>query len=30
MLERIEREEFEQAAKIRDEIREIERKIAGN
>jgi protein arginine kinase activator len=30
MLERIEREEFEQAAKIRDEIREIERKLAGN
>lgn len=30
MMTRIESEEFEQAAKIRDQIREIEKKIAGN
>ncbi|MBP1996461.1 UvrB/UvrC motif-containing protein [Paenibacillus eucommiae] len=30
MMTHIELEEFEQAAKIRDEIREIEKKIAGN
>jgi protein arginine kinase activator len=30
MMNRIEHEEFEQAAKIRDQIREIEKKIAGN
>ncbi len=30
MMSRIEQEEFEQAAKIRDQIREIEKKIAGN
>jgi protein arginine kinase activator len=29
MMTHIEREEFEQAAKIRDQIREIEKKIAG-
>jgi protein arginine kinase activator len=29
MMTRIEHEEFEQAAKIRDQIREIEKKIAG-
>ncbi|MBD0384654.1 UvrB/UvrC motif-containing protein [Paenibacillus sedimenti] len=29
MMTRIEKEEFEQAAKIRDQIREIEKKIAG-
>jgi protein arginine kinase activator len=30
MMTRIEHEEFEQAANIRDQIREIEKKIAGN
>jgi protein arginine kinase activator len=30
MMNRIEHEEFEQAAKIRDQIREIEKKIAGS
>lgn len=30
MMTRIEHEEFEQAAKIRDQIRDIEKKLAGN
>jgi protein arginine kinase activator len=30
MMTRIEHEEFEQAAKIRDEIRDLERKLAGS
>ncbi|MNI23949.1 hypothetical protein D3C73_775520 [compost metagenome] len=30
MMVRIEQEEFEQAAQIRDQIREIEKKLAGN